>query len=220
MSEDEIIALRRTKLERIRSRGADPYPAHFQRTHTAQEAVALLQDESAPGGTVVVGGRITAMRQMGKATFLDLRDGSGRIQVYLKRDTLGAEAFEALRDIDLADFLGASGTLFRTRTGEPTVQADSFTVLAKALRPLPEKWHGLQDVEVRYRQRYLDLIASDPVREAFIGRSRTISAIRRFLDARSFIEVETPILQATAGGPPPALSSLTTTAWTETSTCA
>ncbi|MEE8370371.1 MAG: lysine--tRNA ligase, partial [Dehalococcoidia bacterium] len=200
MSEDEIIALRRKKLERIRSRGADPYPARFHRTHTAQEASALLQGESTPGDTVVVGGRITAMRQMGKATFLDLRDGSGRIQAYLKQDTLGAEAYEALRDLDLADFLGVSGTLFRTRTGEPTVQADSFTILAKALRPLPEKWHGLQDVEVRYRQRYLDLIANASVRDTFVNRSRIISTIRHFLDSRGFLEVETPILQSTAGG--------------------
>ena len=200
MSEDEIIALRRTKLERIRSRGADPYPARFHRTHTAQQAIRLLQGEPAPQDTVTVAGRITAMRQMGKATFIDLRDGSGRIQAYLKQDTLGPQAYETLRDIDLGDFLGVSGTLFHTRTGEPTVQAASFILLAKALRPPPEKWHGLQDVEVRYRQRYLDLTANAPVRDAFITRSRIIAAIRRFLDARCFLEVETPILQATAGG--------------------
>ncbi len=200
MGEDEIIALRRTKLERLRSRGIDPYPARFHRTHTAQEAGGLLRDGAAPQDGVTVAGRVTAMRQMGKATFIDLRDGSGRIQTYLKQDTLGPQAYETLRDIDLGDFLSVSGTLFRTRTGEPTVQARSFTLLAKALRPPSEKWHGLQDVEVRYRQRYLDLAANAPVRDAFIVRSRAISAVRRFLDARGFLEVETPVLQATAGG--------------------
>jgi len=200
MGEDEIIALHRTKLERLRSRGIDPYPPRFHRTHTTWEAIALLQNRSAPQEIITVAGRVTAIRQMGKAAFMDLRDGSGRIQVYLKQDILGPEGYETLRDIDLGDFLGVSGTLFRTRTGEPTVQAHGFTLLAKALRPPPEKWHGLHDVEVRYRQRYLDLMASAQVRDTFLARSRTISAIRRFLDSRGFMEVETPVLQATAGG--------------------
>ena len=200
MDENDFIALRKTKLERLRSRGIDPYPPRFHRTHTAQEATDLLQDEPAPQHTVTVAGRITAIRQMGKATFIDLRDGSGRIQTYLKQDTLGPQAYDTLRDIDLGDFLSVSGTLFRTKTGEPTVQAQSLTLLAKALRPPPEKWHGLQDVEIRYRQRYLDLIANAQVRDTFLIRSRTISAIRRFLDARGFLELETPVLQATAGG--------------------
>jgi len=199
MGEDEIIALRKTKLERLRSRGIDPYPARFHRTHSAQQAVALVEGREAADDTVAVAGRITAMRQMGKATFIDLRDGSGRIQAYLKQDVLGT-AYETLQDLDLGDFLGVSGTLFRTRTGEPTIQVQGFTVLSKALRPPPEKWHGLQDVEVRYRQRYLDLMANAPVRDAFLVRSAAISAIRRFLDARGFVEVETPVLQATAGG--------------------
>jgi len=200
MGEDEIIVLRRTKLERLRSCGIDPYPTLFARTHTAREAIALLQEEPAPQGTITLAGRITAIRQMGKASFIDLRDGSGRIQVYLKQDVLGPQAYETLRDVDLGDFLGVSGTLFRTRTGEPTVQAHRLTLLAKALRPPPEKWHGLHDVEVRYRQRYLDLMASAQVKDTFLARSRTISAIRRFLDSRDFIEVETPVLQVAAGG--------------------
>ncbi|HEU4759116.1 MAG TPA: lysine--tRNA ligase [Dehalococcoidia bacterium] len=200
MGEEEIISLRKEKLERLRSRGIDPYPARFQRTHTALEAAALLSGDAAPADPVTIAGRVTAIRYMGKATFLDLRDGSGRIQTYLKQDTLGPQAYETLRDIDLGDFLGVTGTLFRTKTGEPTVEARSFTLLAKALRPPPEKWHGLQDVEVRYRQRYLDLAANPAVRETFLVRSRAISFIRRFLDGRGFLEVETPILQATAGG--------------------
>ncbi|MBI2912734.1 MAG: lysine--tRNA ligase [Chloroflexi bacterium] len=199
MGEDEIIALRKTKLERLRSRGVDPYPARFRRTYSAQQAVALLQEGEAPEDAVTVAGRITALRQMGRATFIDLRDGSGRIQTYFKRDVLGG-AYDTLQDLDLGDFLGVSGTLFRTRTGEATVQATDFTVLSKALRPPPEKWHGLHDVEVRYRQRYLDLMANAPVRDAFLVRSAAISAIRRFLDGRGFLEVETPVLQAAAGG--------------------
>jgi lysyl-tRNA synthetase class 2 len=140
------------------------------------------------------------MRVMGKASFFDLRDGSGRIQVYLRRDALGDEAYEALNDLDLGDFLGVTGTLFRTRTREITVDASEYTILAKALRPPPEKWHGLQDVETRYRQRYLDLMANEEVRDLFRTRSRVVSAVRRFLDARGFMEVETPVLQANAGG--------------------
>ncbi len=200
MGEEEIISLRTAKLERLRSRGIDPYPARFRPSHTAQQAAALLEGRDEHSDPVTVAGRVTAMRHMGKATFIDLRDGSGRIQAYLKQDTLGADAYETLRDIDLGDFLGVSGPLFRTKTHEPTVQAREITVLAKALRAPPEKWHGLQDVEVRYRQRYLDLIANPQVRETFITRARVVSAIRRFLDSRGFLEVETPVLQPSAGG--------------------
>ena len=200
MGEEEIIALRTAKLERLRSRGIDPYPARFRPSHTAQQAVELLEGREQSSDPVTVAGRITAMRQMGKATFIDLRDGSGRIQTYVKQDVVGAEAYETLRDIDLGDFLGVRGPLFRTKTGEPTVQAGELTLLAKALRAPPEKWHGLQDTEVRYRQRYLDLVANQEVREAFITRSHVISAVRRFLDGRGFLEVETPVLQASAGG--------------------
>ena len=164
MGEEEIIALRTAKLERLRSRGIDPYPARFRPSHTAQQAVDLLEGREESPDPVTVAGRITAMRQMGKATFIDLRDGSGRIQTYVKQDVVGAEAYETLRDIDLGDFLGVRGPLFRTKTGEPTVQVGELTLLAKALRAPPEKWHGLQDTEVRYRQRYLDLVANQEVR--------------------------------------------------------
>jgi len=202
MSEEEIIAQRRQKLERLRSAGIDPYPARFQRSHMASDAAALALAAAgdAPASPVSVAGRVTALRRMGKATFLDLRDGSGRIQVYFKQDALGAAAYEMLEAIDLGDFLGVEGNPFRTRTGEPTVEALSFTVLAKALRPPPEKWHGLSDVEVRYRQRYLDLMANEDVRATFVARTKVIAAIRRYLDSRGYLEVETPILQASAGG--------------------
>jgi lysyl-tRNA synthetase class 2 len=200
MGEEEIIALRTAKLERLRSRGIDPYPARFRPSHGAAEAVALLAGGADAGPPVTVAGRITAMRQMGKATFVDLRDGSGRIQAYLKEDKLGPQAYETLRDLDLGDFLGVRGPLFRTRTGEATVQVEELAVLSKALRSPPEKWHGLQDIEVRYRQRYLDLMANEEVREAFLLRSRIIAGVRRFLDGRGFLEVETPVLTASAGG--------------------
>lgn len=200
MSEEEIIALRKAKLEHLRARGIDPYPARFHRSHTAQEAVRLLEEDREEGLRVTVAGRITASRNMGKASFLDVRDGSGKIQGYFKQDILGPEAYEMLHYLDLGDFIGVSGPLFRTKTGEPTVEARSYTVLSKALRAPPEKWHGLQDVEVRYRQRYLDLIANPEVRETFITRSRIIAAMRRFLDSQGYLEVETPILLSTAGG--------------------
>ena len=200
MGEEEIIALRTAKLERLRSRGIDPYPARFRPSHTTRQALDLLDGHDQAADPVTIAGRITAMRHMGKATFLDLRDGSGRIQTYLKQDILGPETYETLHDLDIGDFLGVRGPLFRTKTGEPTVQVEALTVLAKALRAPPEKWHGLQDVEVRYRQRYLDLMANTEVRDLFLARSRIITAIRRFLDDRGFLEVETPVLQPAAGG--------------------
>ncbi|MBI1886428.1 MAG: lysine--tRNA ligase [Chloroflexi bacterium] len=198
MGEDELIEQRRAKLDRLRARDIDPYPARFRRTHTAQEALAVL--EKGKQAEVTVAGRVTAMRAMGRATFVDLRDGSGRIQTYHKQDVTGEEAYDRLKEVDLGDFLGVTGKLFRTKTGEATVQATSYTLLAKALRPPPEKWHGLQDIEARYRQRYLDLIANPEVRETFLTRSRVVAAVRRFMDARGFVEVETPVFQGTAGG--------------------
>src|SRR5581483_2526455 len=202
--EEELIAQRRQKLERIRARGADPYPARTSRTHSAAEAKAGFDEWERTGGAsdapgVTVAGRITALRTMGKAAFLDVRDGSGRIQLHFKRDVLG-DAYEALGDLDLGDFIGASGPLFRTKTGEVTVEVRSFEVLAKALRPPPEKWHGIEDVELRYRQRYLDLMANEHVRDLFRKRAAVVAEMRRFLDARGFMEVETPVLQPEAGG--------------------
>jgi lysyl-tRNA synthetase class 2 len=202
---DEFYRQRRAKLARIRERGIDPYPPRYQRTHTAAEALRAFQaweEASAanPAPDVRVAGRITAMRDMGGATFVDLRDGSGKLQAYLRRNTLGEEAYEGLRDLDLGDFLGVAGSLFRTRTGELTVDVREHALLSKALLPPPEKWHGLADVETRYRQRYLDLMANQEVRDLFTLRSRVVSAIRRFMDGRGFLEVETPILLPEAGG--------------------
>ncbi len=203
--EEELIQLRHEKLARMRARGIDPYPPRVRRTHAAADAVVEFERWEAAGGkddapTVAVAGRIMALRDMGKAAFLDLRDGTGRIQCYLKRDVIGEDAYAAIADLDLGDFLAAGGPLFRTRTQEITVEAREYQVLAKALRPPPEKWHGIEDVETRYRQRYLDLLSNAEVREIFRKRAAIIAAIRRFLDARGFMEVETPVLQPEAGG--------------------
>ena len=202
---EAIYQQRLAKLQRLRDRGIDPYPPRYNRSHSAAEAVDAFQAWESGGSAgeaprVSVAGRITASRDMGRAAFIDLWDGSGRIQSYFRQNTLGEEAYAGLRDLDLGDFLGVSGSLFRTRSGEVTVQATDYTVLAKALLPPPDKWHGLQDVETRYRQRYLDLMASQEVRGLFALCSRLISAIRRFMDARGFLEVQTPVLQPEAGG--------------------
>ncbi len=203
--DEETFALRNEKLARLRTRGVDPYPPRFRRTHTSEAATQAFIDWEKAGATgdppsVIVAGRMTALRDMGKATFVDLRDGSGKIQVYLKSDVLGEKAYAGLRDLDLGDFLGVRGSLFRTRAGEVTVEAAEYTLLAKSLQPLPEKWHGLVDTETRYRQRYLDLIANDDVRKLFALRSAIIDAIRRFMVGRGFMEVETPVLTPEAGG--------------------
>jgi lysyl-tRNA synthetase class 2 len=192
------------KLEHLRERGITPYPAHVVRSHTAAQAIAALEQAEADGSAspvVQVTGRIRAMRVMGKSTFAHIQDGSGCVQVYLKQDDLGEEAYANFkRDFDMGDFVGVQGTLFRTHTGEPTVRVQSYRMLSKALHPLPEKWHGLRDVETRYRRRYLDLIANDEVRRIFLIRSRIVSAMRRFLDDQGFLEVETPTLQPIYGG--------------------
>ncbi len=200
---EAITGQRLEKLNKIRSRNIDPYPHRYPRTHTIQAAIALFQQQEGSNAEalhVSVAGRIMSQRSMGKATFLDLREGSGKIQAYFRRDTLGDEKYQYLRDFDIGDFIGVSGKLFRTKSGEITVEVSDFTMLSKSLLPLPEKWHGLTDVEKRYRQRYLDLISNEEARDIFVMRSRIITAIRRFLDGRGFIEVETPVLLPVAAG--------------------
>ena len=202
---EELLRSRRNKLDRLRQLGIDPYPPRFKRTCDARGAVSLYEGEEKARGSdartdpVSLAGRIVSLRAMGKAAFLDLRDGSGRVQTHLRRDILG-ERFGLLRELDIGDFLGVSGPLFRTRSGEVTVEAHDLAILAKALRPLPEKWHGLRDVEQRYRQRYIDLIANPEVGEVFVKRSQVIAAIRSFLNGRGFIEVDTPVLVPVAAG--------------------
>ncbi len=206
MQFDELAQQRITKLEAIRAAGVDPYPARTQRTCGAAEALTMFAAREAAGAAVNVApeitlaGRIVSFRLMGKASFGHLSDGSGRIQFYLRLDDVGADQYEFFKNFDIGDFLQVSGFLFRTRTGEITVHVKAFGLLSKSLLPMPEKWHGLKETEVRFRQRYLDLMANEESRQVFIARSKIIAGMRRFLDDRGFIEVETPILQSQYGG--------------------
>jgi len=197
--ENEVIRHRLAKLRALQEAGRNPYEVTcFRRTHKAQEVreqFASLQNQH-----VAIAGRLTARREHGKAFFADLRDESGRLQIYAKVDSLGEAGFRELLDVDIGDFLGVRGSVFCTRRGEVSVAVDEFQLLSKALRPLPEKWHGLRDVELRYRQRYLDLIMNPEAREVFVKRTRAIRAIRNYLDERGFLEVETPMLQPIPGG--------------------
>ena len=183
-------------LEALKAAGHRPYGRAFERTGPLAEIRAGF----AEGRAVRIAGRLVAVREMGKSIFAHVQDGTDKFQIYVQKNALGDEAFAAFRALDLGDFLGADGELFTTRTGEPSVKVLRWELLSKALHPLPEKWHGLQDTEVRYRQRYLDLIANPDVRKVFNARSRILSFIRRFLEARGYFEVETPVLQAMAGG--------------------
>lgn len=203
--QEHITQQRLEKLKRIQAQGINPYPHSYHRSHTAQEAVALFEHverspQAVPSSELSLAGRITASRFMGKIAFFDIRDGSGKIQLYFSYDLLGNDKYEFLHDLDIGDIIGARGKLFRTKTGEITLEVADFTLLSKSLQPLPEKWHGLVDVEKRYRQRYLDLISNEEVKPVFALRSQIITALRHFLNEREFIEVETPVLQPLAGG--------------------
>src|ERR1041385_6054230 len=194
--ENELIALRRKKLEALRAKGIDPFGAGFD----VSGSVAEVREQFKEGEILRAAGRIAAHRDMGKSHFLDLRDATGRIQVYLHAKEVGPELIELFRLLDIGDFIGVEGTCFVTKSGEPTLKVRTFRLLAKALRPLPEKWHGLQDIEARYRQRYLDLLTNERSRVVFGKRIAIVRETRRFFEARGFLEVETPILQTIAGG--------------------
>ena len=194
--ENDLITQRRSKMEALRARHVEPFGDSFDTSGSIGEVRARFKE----GESVRLAGRIMAHRDMGKSHFLDLRDASGRMQIYVQAKELGAERMEAFNLLDLGDFIGVEGTCFVTKTGEPSVKVHTLEVLAKSLRPLPEKWHGLQDVETRYRQRYLDLITNDGSREIFQKRIALLRETRRFLEERGFAEVETPMLQAVAGG--------------------
>ena len=197
---DELLASRRAKLERLIQRGVDPFPARFNRTHSTAEAIAAFSGaQSATAVKAIVAGRVARIRRMGKASFVDIEDSDGRLQLFVRSDVLG-ESYGLIDDIDLGDFVGASGDLMRTKAGEISLGVEDLVFLAKALRPPPEKFHGLRDVEQRYRQRYLDLIANKDVHDAMRARSRIISAIRKFFDARGFLEVDTPVLVPVPAG--------------------
>jgi len=194
--ENELIALRRKKLDALRANGIEPFGAAFE----VSGSIAEVRDQFREGETLRAAGRITAHRDMGKSHFLDLRDATGRIQIYIHAKEVGPELTDLFRFLDIGDLIGVQGTCFITKSGEPTLKVRTFRLLAKALRPLPEKWHGLQDVEARYRQRYLDLLTNERSRAVFEKRIAIVRETRRFFDERGFLEVETPILQTIAGG--------------------
>jgi lysyl-tRNA synthetase class 2 len=191
---------RREKLERLRAAGIDPYSRGFKPTHSTVEARVLLGEGERTTESVAVAGRMMVKRLHGGSAFADLQDGAGRLQLFASRDILGPEVFELFSGLDPGDVIGVKGPMFRTRRGEPTIEIHSIQLLTKALRPLPEKWHGLKDIEIRYRQRYVDLIANPEVRDVFRARTKIITGLRSLLDERGFIEVETPVLQEVPGG--------------------
>ncbi|HEY3762745.1 MAG TPA: lysine--tRNA ligase [Verrucomicrobiae bacterium] len=201
---NSLIEQRRAKLKALRDKGIDPFKNKFTPTEKCDDArEKYKRGEYKDGQEVSVAGRITAHREMGKSQFIDVRDQSGRLQIYAQKNHLEETApgsWDIFTHLDLGDFIGAKGTLFTTKTGEISIKLDSFVILAKALRPPPEKWHGLADTEIRYRQRYLDLMGNPEVKSVFLKRSEIIREIRNFLHERGYVEVETPMMQAIPGG--------------------
>jgi len=194
--ESDLIKQRRAKLEAIKSKGIYAYGGKFAVTSSIKE----LTDNFADGKSATIAGRIMACREHGKAKFYDLKDSTGKIQLYIKADIVGPDAFELSNNTDIGDFIGVSGETFKTRTNEPSIKVLKLEMLSKSMRPLPEKWHGLKDVETRYRQRYIDVVMNDDVKKVFVARSNIVSEIRRFLDSKGFLEVETPMMQPIPGG--------------------
>src|SRR5213082_3139500 len=193
--------MRLQRLHTLREAGINPYPNRVQRTHTISEILQHFDEWQGPEGSFTVVGRVRLMREMGKVAFMKIEDGTGSIQAFFRINDIGEKAYHMLKLLDVGDFVQVSGYLFLTRTGERTLHVTDFSILSKGLRPLPEKFHGLEDKEIRQRKRYLDLIANgDEVRQIFVIRSRTITAMRRYLDDHGFIEVETPMLQPLYGG--------------------
>ncbi|MED4602902.1 lysine--tRNA ligase [Paenibacillus validus] len=202
---NELLQIRRNKLDELRGLGVDPFGQKFDRTHHAADIVKAYESQSkeeleALGVEVSIAGRIMQKREMGKAGFAHLQDITGKIQIYVRADTVGETPYKAYDLLDIGDLIGVRGTVFKTKTGELSIKAKSVEVLSKSLLPLPEKYHGLKDVELRYRQRYVDLIMNQDVQQTFITRSRIIQSMRRYLDSRGYLEVETPTLHAIAGG--------------------
>lgn len=207
MSEElnDQILVRRQKMQAFQDQGIDPFGARFERTHSSEDIISqygeLSKEELEENPQeVVIAGRIMTKRGKGKAGFAHVQDLKGQIQIYVRKDAIGDEAYDLYNTVDLGDILGVKGTVFKTNVGELSIKAKEVTFLTKALRPLPEKFHGLKDVEQRYRQRYLDLITSESSKETFILRSRIIQSMRRYLDNQGFLEVETPMLHSIAGG--------------------
>ena len=195
---NELLMVRRRKMEALREKGVEPFGRKFEASHFSADIINKFN--ILEGKEVSIAGRLISIRSHGKATFAHLQDYEGQIQIYLRLDQVGQEKYDIFELVDIGDFIGAVGEVFRTQKGEVTVKVTDYTYLAKALRPLPEKWHGLKDVELRYRQRYVDLIVNQEVKQTFINRSRIISTMRDLLNSWGFLEVETPIMQTIAGG--------------------
>lgn len=196
----DLYAVRKAKLDAMRDAGVDPFRANWEQLHTSEAALAEYVEDEEKSPIVSVAGRIVVFRLMGKASFIKIQDRAGQIQVYVKNEDIGPDAYEAFKKLDLGDIIGASGKLFKTKSGEITIRLTNYRLVSKALRPLPEKWHGLVDDEQRYRERHLDLIVNQESRKRFALRSQIIKEIRNFLWSRDFMEVETPFLQPMAGG--------------------
>jgi lysyl-tRNA synthetase class 2 len=196
MELSEIIKQRKDKISSLRAKGIEP----FGRSLSGRICIKEARDNFSEGKAVILAGRLMSRRQHGKACFADLKDATGKIQVYVKEDLIGPEKASFFQDLDIGDIVAVEGELFKTHTDELTIKLTDLTLLSKALRPLPEKWHGLKDVETRYRQRYLDIISSDEVKTIFARRSRIISGIRKFFDEKGYLEVETPMMHTVAGG--------------------
>ncbi len=201
---NSLIEQRRAKLKSLEAKGIFPFANKFTPDRACHDARSGFESGTLPEGTpVAVAGRITAHREMGKSMFIDVRDQSGRIQIYAQKNAMEEKtpgSWDVFTHLDLGDFIGVTGTLFRTKTGEPSIKLEAFTIVAKSLRPPPAKWHGLEDTEIRYRQRYLDLIGNPDVKEVFLKRSAIVHEIRAFFHSRGYVEVETPVMQGIPGG--------------------
>lgn len=196
----DLIEQRLAKLEALQEKGIEPYAYSYDATHTCASVLETAGELQESGAMVSIRGRLISRRGHGKAAFGHVADQSGKLQIYLKKDILGDDRYSLTKLLDVGDILGAEGVVFKTRTGEITLEVREFCLLAKALRPMPEKWHGLRDVEIRARQRYLDLLANEDSREVAVARSTLLKAVREFLDGEGFLEVETPVLQPLYGG--------------------
>lgn len=202
---NELLVIRRNKLDELRSLGVDPFGRKFERTHNAQDILDAYSDVAKEELEerkieVSVAGRIMQKRGMGKTSFAHITDLTGKIQIYVRKDTVDEAKFKAYEILDIGDIVGVKGTVFKTQTGETSIKVSELEVLSKSLYPLPDKFHGLKDVEMRYRQRYVDLIMSEDVKKTFLSRSKIITSMRRYLDSKGYLEVETPTLHAIAGG--------------------
>jgi lysyl-tRNA synthetase class 2 len=198
--ESDLIRHRKEKLAKLKEKNINPYPYGFVKTHLSSEIIDNFEELGGAENEVKIAGRIIALRPHGKTLFAHVKDGAGKIQIYVKSDEVGKDKFKLFDLFDIGDFLGVTGKVFKTKTGEITIRATDFQILSKSLRPLPEKWHGLQDKELRFRQRYVDLIVNDEVKKIFLFRTELIKALREFLDDLGFVEVETPTLQPLYGG--------------------